>query len=229
MKLCIALDMPSTNEALNLLEKIKSHDDLWIKVGLRLFTREGKYILDKIKNINPTFKIFLDLKIYDIPNTMADCAYEISKLNLDMFNIHLSAGKKALQEVVNRVKNQENTPLILGVSALTSFNQEGFAQIYKQDINDCVKNWSKLGYENNLDGVVCSVHESLLVKESTSEDFITLTPGIRLDASNKDDQNRVASISLAKQNKSDFIVVGRPIYQSNNPKNVIDEIISQIN
>jgi len=228
MKLCIALDMTSTNEAIELLNKIKHYDNLWIKVGLRLFVREGHHILDKIKNINSSFNIFLDLKLYDIPNTMADCAYEIAQLNLDMFNIHLSSGSKAVKEVVNVIKNEKHSPIILGVSALTSFSQDGFGEIYKQDINNCVKNWSKMGYENGLDGVVCSAHESLEVKTNTSKDFITLTPGIRLNTSDKDDQNRVASIDFAKQNKSDFIVVGRPIYQSNDPKSVIDTILKEL-
>jgi orotidine-5'-phosphate decarboxylase len=228
MKLCIALDMPNTTDAIDLLNKIKSYNHLWIKVGLRLFIREGKSIIDKIKKINPSFKVFLDLKLYDIPNTMADSAYEIAQMDIDMFNIHLSAGEIAINTVVNRLSNIENKPLILGVSVLTSFDESNFNKIYKQNINQCVKEWSKIGYSNNLDGVVCSVFESLDVKSTTNNNFLTLTPGIRLEENTSDDQSRVASIQKAKENKSDFIVVGRPIYQDKNPSQVIKNILEKL-
>lgn len=220
--------MDSTSEAIELLENIKTYDNLWIKVGLRLFIREGHFIFDKIKAINPNFKIFLDLKLYDIPNTMADSAYEIAKLNIDMFNIHLSCGREAIKEVVSRLKYAPNQPLLLGVSALTSFEQNGFNDIYKQNINDCVESWSYLGYKNGIDGVVCSAYESKMVKEKTNENFITLTPAIRLEPNTKDDQNRVATIEFAKENKSDFIVIGRPIYQSSNPSLVVKEVLGRL-
>ena len=228
MKLCIALDMPNTIDAIDLLEEIKSHDNLWIKVGLRLFIREGKSIITKIKQINPSFKIFLDLKLYDIPNTMADSAFEIAQMDIDMFNIHLSSGKIAIKTVVDRLANLDNKPLILGVSALTSFSQTNFKNIYKQDLNQCVTQWSSMGYKQGLDGVVCSVFESLDVKLATKNNFLTLTPGIRLEQNTNDDQNRVASIQKAKENKSDFIVVGRPIYKSQNKSQIIKDILKQL-
>jgi orotidine-5'-phosphate decarboxylase len=227
MKLCVALDMQNTKDILNLLESIKDYN-VWIKVGLRLYIREGYKIIDKIKSINNNFDIFLDLKLYDIPNTMADSALEISKLDISMFNIHLSAGNNAINEVVSRLENIKHKPLILGVSVLTSFSNEEFYNIYKQDLTQSVINFSKIGYENNLDGVVCSVHESLKIKNETSNNFITLTPGIRLDDKINDDQFRVATIQMAKDNKSDFIVVGRPIYNSKNPQLMIENILNKI-
>ena len=92
MELCVALDLPSAKENLELVEKIKGYD-VWLKVGLRTYIRDGEFFLKEIKKINPNFKIFLDLKLYDIPNTMATAALEIADLKVDMFNIHASSGK----------------------------------------------------------------------------------------------------------------------------------------
>ncbi len=96
MQLCVALDLPSQEENLALIEKIKEYP-IWLKVGLRSYIRDGKPFIDAIKTINPDFKIFLDLKLYDIPNTMADAAESIMGLGVDMFNVHASAGRKAMR------------------------------------------------------------------------------------------------------------------------------------
>ena len=228
MKLCIALDLPKMSENLSLIDSLQDFDDIWYKVGFRSYIRDGKNFLDKIKQINQNNKIFLDLKLYDIPNTMADSAFEIAQMDIDMFNIHLSSGKIAIKTVVDRLANLDNKPLILGVSALTSFSQTNFENIYKQDLNQCVTQWSSMGYKQGLDGVVCSVFESLDVKLATKNNFLTLTPGIRLEQNTNDDQNRVASIQKAKENKSDFIVVGRPIYKSQNKSQIIKDILKQL-
>ena len=103
MKLCVSLDLSTAQENLALVEQIKDFD-VWLKVGFRSYIRDGKKFLEDLKAINPNFKIFLDLKLYDIPNTMADAAEEISKFGLvDMFNVHASAGKKAMKTVMHRI------------------------------------------------------------------------------------------------------------------------------
>ncbi len=217
MQLCIALDLEEKKSNLELLEKIKEYDNLWIKVGLRSYIRDGKAFLEDIKAINPNFKIFLDLKLYDIPNTMADASEEIAKLGVDMFNIHASAGKRAMQEVMKRLEKFEKRPLVLAVTALTSFSNEEFQSVYNSDIDTKAKEFAKDAYEAGLDGVVCSVYESLDIKKATSNEFLTLTPGIRPFGEDSNDQSRVATIDVAKENRSDFIVVGRPIYKDINP------------
>ncbi len=227
MKLCVALDNPSAKENLELAHKIKDFD-VWLKVGFRAYIRDGAKFLEDLKAINPNFKIFLDLKLYDIPNTMADAAAEISKLGVDMFNVHASSGKVAMQTVMDRIKDIPDRPLVLAVTALTSFENENFKEIYGQDIDTKATQFAKQACEAELDGVVCSAFESKDIKENTNLDFITLTPGIRPFGEDAGDQKRVADISLAKKELVDFIVVGRPIYKSEDPTSVVKSILEKI-
>ena len=228
MKLCIALDMPTKQEILTLVKQIKTKNDIWLKVGLRAYLRDGKALIEQIKEIYPVGKIFLDLKLYDIPNTMADATGVICSLPIDMFNVHISAGAKAMRQIKEVVDNSSNKPLVLGVSALTSFDESSFQEIYHQDIASSVIEFSKIAFASKLDGVVCSALESLAIKQNTKDTFLTLTPGIKIDDNRTDDQERVANIAYAKEQKSDFIVVGRPIYQSNDPVGIIEKILTRV-
>jgi len=227
MTLCVALDLPSAEKNLALAKSIKNFD-IWVKVGLRAYIRDGKSFLKDLKKINQNFKIFLDLKLYDIPNTMADAAEEISKLDIDMFNVHASAGIEAMSMVMNRVKNIPNRPLIIAVTALTSFDNNSFKSIYGDDINIKATQFAKDSFEAGLDGVVCSVFESLEIKNNTNKQFITLTPGIRPFGEDSGDQKRVATVELAKKELVDFIVVGRPIYKDKNPATVVKLILEKL-
>lgn len=226
MKLCVAFDLKNRTECVNLARELKGLD-IWVKVGLRSYLRDGAALLAAIKELGD-FKIFLDLKIYDIPNTMADTCEELAKIGVEMINLHASAGKIAMREVMTRLKALENRPLVLGVSALTSFDESEFQSVYKQNLNEAVLNLSKMSFDAKLDGVVCSVFESLAIKNATSANFITLTPGIRPFDEDKNDQKRVANLATAKANKSDFIVIGRPIYQAQNPRAVVEKILAEI-
>jgi orotidine-5'-phosphate decarboxylase len=229
MKLCIALDLPSKKENLSLIDKLQDFDNIWYKVGFRSFIRDGKDFLQEIKNINKQNMIFLDLKLHDIPNTMADASYEIANMGLvDMFNIHASSGKKAMDEVILRMDKLNKRPLILAVTALTSFDNNSFKEIYKNSIQDRVKKFAIDAYKSGIDGVVCSAYESKVIKSYTSDSFLTLTPGIRLNNNTNDDQARVATPTMAKQEMVDFIVVGRPIYKSSTPQKVVSDIINLI-
>lgn len=228
MELCIALDLPTKSENLQLLEKIKHANNIWLKVGFRSYIRDGKEFLEAIKAINPSFKIFLDLKLYDIPNTMADASEEIAKLNVDMFNIHASSGKEAMQTVMHRLNKLGKRPLVLAVTALTSFSNESFQEVYNQDLEIMATKFAKDAYECDIDGVVCSVYESRQIKAATSGNFITLTPGIRPFGEDANDQKRVATISSAKDASVNFIVVGRPIYKAENPAQKVDEILASL-
>jgi len=227
MKLCVALDLPSAKENLELVSKIKDYD-VWLKIGFRSYIRDGKKFIDDIKSINPNFKIFLDLKLYDIPNTMADASQEISRLGIDMFNVHASAGKVAMQTVMDRIKDIPNRPLVLAVTALTSFDNDNFKYIYNEDIDKKATKFAKDSFEAGLDGVVSSAFESLDIKNNTSKEFITLCPGIRPFGEDAGDQQRVADINLAQKELVDFIVVGRPIYKSEDPKAVVERILKVI-
>lgn len=227
MQLCVALDLPNMQDNLDLIEKIKAYP-IWLKVGLRSYIRDGKPFIDRIKQINPEFKIFLDLKLYDIPNTMADSAESIMGLGVDMFNVHASAGRKAMQAVMERIKPYNNRPLVLAVTALTSFDETEFSHVYEKGIAAKADQFAKDAHTAGLDGVVCSAYESASIKSITNLDFITLTPGIRPFGEDAGDQERVATIETAHQEKVDFIVVGRPIYKADDPAAVVEKILSRL-
>ncbi|BCD68498.1 orotidine-5'-phosphate decarboxylase [Nitratiruptor sp. YY09-18] len=227
MELCVALDLPSREQNLSLAKELKDFP-VWLKVGLRSYIRDGKEFIQDLKSINTKFKIFADLKLYDIPNTMADAAEELTKIGIEMFNIHASAGREAMQTVMHRLEQFSKRPLVLAVTVLTSFNEEQFRSIYNASIDEKATQFAKDAYEAGLDGVVCSVFESKRIKQIISSDFITLTPGIRPFGEDAGDQKRVAGIEMAKANESDIIVVGRPIYKAKNPKEVVEKILTKL-
>jgi len=227
MELCVALDLPSAKENLALAESLKQYD-IWMKVGFRAYIRDGKPFIEALKKINPDFKIFLDLKLYDIPNTMADAAEEIACLGVDMFNIHASAGPVAMHTVMDRLKSYEKRPLVLAVTALTSFDDETFRLIYEKGIDEKAEQFAKMSYENGLDGVVCSTFESRAIKEATDADFLTLCPGIRPFGEDAGDQQRVATLDAAAKEGVDFPVIGRPIYKDTAPQTKVEKILQTI-
>lgn len=226
MELCVALDLPSKEKNIELAQKLREYP-LWLKVGLRSFIRDGKEFIKELKSLGE-FKIFLDLKLYDIPNTMADAAEEIAKMGVEMFNVHASAGKEAMSGVMQRLQLVPKRPLVLAVTALTSFDEKQFRTIYNDTIEHKVKQFAKEAYEARLDGVVCSAFESSLIKQITNTDFLTLAPGIRPFGESSDDQKRVANLQLAKQNQVDIVVVGRPIYQASDPKAAVEKILTKL-
>jgi orotidine-5'-phosphate decarboxylase len=226
MELCVALDLPSYDENIHLAQSLASFDTLWFKVGFRSYIRDGRASIDTLKKINPHFKIFLDLKLYDIPNTMADAAEEIALLGVDMFNIHASAGEVAMHAVIERLRQQDHHPLVLGVTALTSFDEESFRAIYHNGIDEQAEMFAKMCYEAGLDGVVSSTFESLAIKEATSDTFLTLCPGIRPFGEDAGDQQRVATLNVAREEQVDFPVIGRPIYRDPDPEAKVAKILA---
>jgi len=225
MELCVALDLPSAEENLALAESLKGYD-IWLKVGFRAYIRDGKSFITALKAINPDFKIFLDLKLYDIPNTMADAAEEIAKLGVDMFNIHASAGAVAMRTVMERLSTHPTRPLVLAVTALTSFDAEGFEAIYEKSIDEKAEQFAVMSHRYGLDGVVCSTFESRAIKEATGEGFLTLCPGIRPFGEDAGDQQRVATLQRANAEGVDFPVVGRPIYRDAEPQQKVEAILA---
>ena len=159
---------------------------------------------------------------------MADAAEEIAKLGVDMINVHASSGKRAMATVMERLDRLGSRPLVLAVSALTSFDEAEFSAVYEQNLSDAVRKFSVMSYEAGLDGMVCSAFESRLIKGATSANFITLCPGVRPFGESAADQKRVADLGVAREAGADFIVVGRPIYQSADPREICERILGQI-
>lgn len=227
MKLCIALDMQTMQDNLSLAREVRqsfSNEDIWLKVGLRSFVRDGKDFVRMLQDLD--FRIFLDLKIYDIPNTMLDCIYECHKLGVGMLTIHASCGRESMRNIANFIQTQSSNMKIIAVSALTSFDDNGFMEVYNTSIAKGVQSFANLVYENGIHGLVCSINEVELIKH-ISTSLLTVTPGIRLTTGN-DDQKRIAGVGEAKKVGSDFIVVGRPIYNAQDKCVVIRQILSDM-
>lgn len=227
MELCLALDLPDREANLALAAKVAGKG-LWLKVGFRSYIRDGKPFLEELKRLDPECKIFLDLKLYDIPNTMADAAEEIADLGVAMFNVHASAGTEAMKTVMKRLEGRQTRPLVLAVTALTSFTEEGFSAVYNAPLAPTAEKMAVDAYDSGLDGVVCSVHESRMIKNATAPGFLTLTPGVRPEGSDPGDQKRVATPATAKEEQVDYIVVGRPIYKAENPAAVVNDILKAL-
>ena len=205
-RLIIALD----TDDLNLVKKLSALFDpklCLMKVGLQLYIAHGKEVLDYLSEQG--FEIFLDLKLHDIPNTVAKAIKEIQKFNIKMTTIHSQGGV----EMINAALDQSNDIKILAVSLLTSLDRQDISRLYDNDFEKQFEMLLKVITDTKTHGIVCSSHE--LVKISDNN-LIKVVPGIRnVDAS--DDQKRIMSSKAAYANGADFIVVGRPIINSENP------------
>jgi orotidine-5'-phosphate decarboxylase len=197
-----------------------------LKVGSQLFTSAGPKVIEELSMLG--FEIFLDLKFHDIPNTVAQSVKAAANLGIWMLNVHASGGSIMMNAAKEATAELLEPPLIIGVTMLTSLSEEDVNEIGIQDISNQALSLASLAKKNSLDGVVCSVNEVRRIKELLGKDFITVTPGIRSSDSLKDDQSRVSTARNAIENGSDYLVIGRPITQSDNPMNSLDSIIKEI-
>lgn len=212
----IACDFSSKEETLKFLDQFKEEKP-FVKIGMELFYAEGGEILKEIKKRG--HKIFLDLKLCDIPNTVYKAMKNIAALGVDMTNVHafgsiemMKAAKKAINEVNPETK-------LIAVTVLTSSDQNVLDNELMIDgnINDVILKYASNTKEAGLDGVVCSPLESKIIKEKCGEDFLTVTPGIRFTDDAKGDQKRVTTPAMAKEIGSSYIVVGRSITGAKDP------------
>ena len=220
----VALDLEHTL-AIDLAKKLDP-ENCRLKVGSQLFTSAGPKVIEELSTLG--FDIFLDLKFHDIPNTVAQSVKAASKLGVWMLNVHTSGGSTMMKAAKEATSELLDPPLIIGVTMLTSLSEEDVNEIGIQDISNQTLSLASLAKKNSLDGVVCSVNEVRRIKELLGKDFLTVTPGIRSSNSSKDDQSRVSTARNAIENGSDYIVIGRPITQSNNPMKSLDSIIKEI-
>ncbi|MGL4485344.1 MAG: orotidine-5'-phosphate decarboxylase [Anaerovoracaceae bacterium] len=212
----IALDFSSKEETLNFLENFKEEKP-FVKIGMELFYAEGPEITREIKKKG--FKIFLDLKLHDIPNTVGNAMKVLGNLDIDMCNLHASGGSEMMKKAVIALKEgRDNPPLIIAVTQLTSTSEELMKRelLIENSLETVVIEYAKNAMESGLDGVVCSPLEAAKVKEVCGEKFLTVTPGIRYGSSD-DDQVRITNPKKARELGSDFIVVGRPITKAEEP------------
>lgn len=223
----IALDFKDGKTALNFLDKFVDKK-LFVKVGMELFYAEGPSIVKEIKERG--HKIFLDLKLHDIPNTVKGGMRSLSHLGVDIVNVHaagtISMMKAALE---GSIRDDGTRPLVIAVTQLTSTSEERMKEelLIESKINDTIVHYAKNAKKAGLDGVVCSPLEAGMVKNAVGMDFLTVTPGVRFDDGEKGDQVRVTTPKKAKEIGTDFIVVGRPITQAENPVEVYNRCVKE--
>ena len=210
-KLIVALDFDNADKALNFLNNLDPNKCL-VKVGLELFISEGWKILDLISDRG--FEIFLDLKLHDIPNTVAKSIKKISNFNVALTTVHLNGGMSMLEAASSEKANIK----ILGVSILTSLSKEDIFEITDTNFDVYFNNLISIASSSNVDGVVCSPNELDRLKDFNK---LKVVPGIRNNISD-DDQKRVMTSSEAYKKGADFIVVGRPITKSEDPKKTLE-------
>ena len=221
----IALDVSSLEEIKDLLSKVDK-DLFRLKVGKQLFTSQGPKAVDKLRSLG--FDIFLDLKLHDIPNTVSKSLSNICNLGVWMSNIHLLGGQEMIEAASSTVKGLNSEMILVGVTILTSLNQSNLIELgFNSSAEEIAINLAKLGKQNGIDGVVCSIEDISGIKASLGGDFLSVTPGVRM-LQDKDDQKRAGSIYDAIQFGTDFVVVGREITQAKNPEGVLKKIESLI-
>ena len=214
-RIIVALDYNNKKDAVS-MAKILSPSLCKIKVGLELFTACGPSIIEEIHSLG--YKIFLDLKFHDITNTVVNSCKVAAKMGVWMINVHSSGGKKMMFSSKKELVDENYNTLVIGVTILTSMQKEDINEIgLASDIETQALNMASLCKDSNLDGVVCSAQEAKLIKSNSPENFLCICPGIRSEHEEINDQKRIMTASMAAKNCADYIVVGRPITQSNNP------------
>ncbi len=215
----IACDFASAAETLAFLDKFENEERKpFLKIGMELYYAEGNAIVKEIKRRG--YKIFLDLKLHDIPNTVKKAMRVLSALDVDMVNVHASGTvemMKAAKEGLTRADGSR--PLLIAVTQLTSTSEKTMQDelLINATIGDTIVKYALNTKAAGLDGVVCSPLEAAMVKEACGNDFMAITPGIRFADSAADDQVRITSPAKARQIGSDYIVVGRPITAADDP------------
>ena len=225
----IACDFSSKEACLSFLDKFEGKKP-FVKIGMELFYAEGPSIVREIKARG--HKIFLDLKLHDIPNTVKKSMAVLSHLDVDMCNLHAAGTGAMMEAALEGLTREDGTrPLLIAVTQLTSTSQERMEQelLIPEPMDKVVMHYAANAAKAGLDGVVCSVHEAKAIKEACGPDFLTVAPGIRLASNSVDDQKRVATPEFAKEQGCDYIVVGRSITKADNPKAVFDQIEAVMN
>lgn len=213
----IALDFKDGKTALEFLD-LFTQEKPFVKIGMELFYAEGPAIVKEIKARG--HKIFLDLKLHDIPNTVKGGMRSLSNLGVDIVNVHAAGTIDMMKAALEGVMRPDGTrPLVIAVTQLTSTSEERMQEelLIEASINDTIIHYAENAQIAGLDGVVCSPLEAGMVKDACGEEFLTVTPGVRFADSAVGDQVRVTTPEKAKQIGTDFIVVGRPITQATDP------------
>lgn len=228
--LIFALDVPTAEAARRYVRLLGDRVGLF-KVGLELFVREGRRIIDEIAGAGEA-GIFLDLKLHDIPATVARAMKNIAEMGVRLTTVHCAGQKDMLKAAVDAAGGRVG---VVGVTVLTSVSgqdirEAGFADLYANDLSRLVSLRAAAAAECGLDGIVCSPLEAPVVKQNQGAAFLAVTPGIRPAAGTvvEDDQQRVMTPAAAVRNGADYLVIGRPIRDAADPRAVAGRIVDQI-
>lgn len=218
-KTIVALDFSTREEVIDFLKGFDK--PVYAKIGMELFYACGMEIVKEVKAMG--HDVFLDLKLHDIPNTVKGGMKNLAKAGVDIVNVHCAGGSAMMKAAVEGLEEGSGSgkrPLCIAVTQLTSTSKEMMndEQGIDGEVIDCVIRFAKLAKDSGMDGVVCSVHEAKAIHDACGDDFLTVTPGIRLTEDSADDQKRIATPTFAKEQGCDFIVVGRSITKSENPQ-----------
>ncbi|MFH1897327.1 MAG: orotidine-5'-phosphate decarboxylase [Candidatus Desantisbacteria bacterium] len=232
-RLCLALDVDCLDDAVKAAKLLKSKIGIF-KIGSQLFTKEGPKAVEVIRKCGG--EVFLDLKYHDIPNTVANSVRMAVKLGVYMLNVHASGGSQMMQAAVEGLeeecqKSNVRRPILLAVTVLTSINSIVLSEELRVilGIKDQVQHLAKMSQASGVDGVVASPQEISIIRESCGKDFVILTPGIRpCWGVMADDQKRVTTPAEAIRLGADYIVIGRPILQSNDPVVAAERVLSEM-
>ncbi|MFV9509954.1 orotidine-5'-phosphate decarboxylase [Tepidibacillus sp. LV47] len=230
-RIIVALDVPTEKEALDLVARFEG-ELRFVKVGMELFYGAGYPIIEKLQKLG--IKIFLDLKLHDIPNTVGRAAAQLTKMGVEMFNVHVAGGIRMMEEARNQMEKnlaaKQQRPILIGVTQLTSTDEQMLHDEIgiPYSMDTVVKHYSKLAKKAGLDGVVCSPLDVSNIKGTCGTHFLTVTPGIRLPGGMNHDQKRITTPEQAFQFGSDYIVVGRMITEAKEPAKQLEEIVRNV-
>ena len=215
----IACDFDSKEKVLAFLDKFEAEERKpFVKIGMELYYAEGPSIVREIKRRG--HKIFLDLKLHDIPNTVKKSMAVLSRLDVDMTNLHAAGTGRMMEAAIEGLTRPDGTrPMLIAVTQLTSTDEETMKEdlLINESIDKVVMHYASVAKRSGLDGVVCSPLEAGKVHDTCGKDFVTVTPGVRFADGDVGDQKRVMTPAAAKEIGSDYIVVGRPITAAEDP------------
>ncbi|MCO6543772.1 MAG: orotidine-5'-phosphate decarboxylase [Lactobacillus sp.] len=228
----IALDFGTLSEVEHFLDLFAETEQLAVKVGMELYYAQGPQIIERLHQRG--VKIFLDLKLYDIPNTVQRAAFQLAQQKIDYLTIHAAGGSQMIQSakeglIAGSQTIQATTPKLLAITKLTSFSQAQMQaeQQISVSLPAAVTHLAQLAAANGADGVICSAQENQIIHQATNADFLCINPGIRLADHSDDDQQRIATPQAAKAWGSNGLVIGRPITRANNPVTTYQQILTQ--
>lgn len=221
----VALDFQEPDTAVKFAE-ILDPGKVWVKVGLELFTRAGPDIIARLKSMD--FRIFLDLKLMDIPNTVRGAVLACLDMEVDMLTLHLMGGKSMIQAALAARQGSKNPAArFIGVTLLTSLDSTDLPWPESRPVAEVTLDLAGKGRSWGLDGCVCSGLEAGLIRKMAGPDFLLVTPGIRINPGS-DDQKRTVTPEQASNCGADYLVIGRPITRSSDPAKTIDDILSKV-